>query len=419
MIVADERWVEALTSAYTRTHPDAPALVDGTYAVTEFWKHVIRIVPGNRITTVPKDSRKDRPIAVEPGLNMMLQLGVDGFVRSRLKRWGINLDDQTKNQALAQLGSIDPSWVSPCTIDLRSASDTISLRACKLLLPDPWFRYLCDIRSPRGVLPNGKSLRYSKISSMGNGSTFAVESLIFAAITYGVSKAYGVGWDRELIAIYGDDIIVPRHLAVDTIHYLRMWGFSINREKTFIEGPIKESCGTDWFRGQLIRPVFLTRVPHYVSDLFSDRNRIFRWLEQRDVAEFLGPQLDDMYLKWIPKQFHTVVGPYSDTEFDTYWHTRLPPAPKGLDEKYRYKKLRAKLGLRNNEANDFLFRKLMAVLHPCGAIVEPFRAASSGGSVFDVPDKRSVRRGVTRGSTYFWVDSYKALNVSPPQGGRV
>lgn len=413
LILSDERWITALTESYITKYPEAPIPVVGTKAETEFWSRVLNIVSGNRITTVPKDVQKDRPIAVEPGLNMMLQLGVDGFVRKRLKRWGVDLDSQIKNQELAQLGSIDGSGLSPCTIDLSSASDTISLRAVKLLVPEPWFDYLCQIRSPKGVLPDKQVLRYSKISSMGNGATFAIESLIFASLCYGVSKAYGDGWQRELTAIYGDDIIVPRYLVHDVLYYLRMWGFSINREKTFVEGPIKESCGADWFRGRLVRPVFLKEKPHHVSDLLSDRNRIFRWLHQRDLGNFCS-ELDAMYRRWIPERFHNLLGPISDEEFDTYWHVDIPTSQKWEDGVYRYRKLTCNLGTKNWDALDFGFRKLMTAIHPRGEPTHGYpNVKVNRGSVFDVLDERKVRRSVSGGTAYNWAESYKSLYTCP------
>lgn len=286
-----------------------------------FWDSLLRVQPYNRVTTVPKDYRTDRPIAVEPTLGIMLQLGVDGFVRKRLKRWRIDLDDQSRNQALAKLGSVGLSKLKPATIDLSNASDTVSLRLCKMFLDTDWFNYLCDLRSPKGKLPDGRILRYAKISSMGNGYTFAIESLVFAAVCYAVSKRYFGFYHRELISVYGDDIIVPEVIANEVCVRLEQCGLHINRRKSFLTGNVKESCGADWIDGNNVRPIHLKAKPENVCDLFAHRNLLSRWAHLH-----LGISLeatDALYRKWIPEHL-MMTGPFSDEEFSSYWHSSTP-----------------------------------------------------------------------------------------------
>ena len=137
---------------------------------------LIDIAPGNRITTVPKNAKTDRVIAIEPVLNMFLQKGIGGVIRSELRRVGINLNDQAPNQRLAKEGSITGQWA---TIDLSAASDSIAYELVRCLLPSDWFAALELCRSSVGILPSGEKIFYQKFSSMGNGYTFELESLIF------------------------------------------------------------------------------------------------------------------------------------------------------------------------------------------------------------------------------------------------
>ena len=88
----DQRWRGALEEDYRRVMEIAPWV---PLDMALFWRNVFVLYPGNRITTVPKNGLTDRSIAIEPTMNLYLQLGVDGFIRKRLKRWGIDLDDQT------------------------------------------------------------------------------------------------------------------------------------------------------------------------------------------------------------------------------------------------------------------------------------------------------------------------------------
>lgn len=259
LIEDDARWLGALQDAYRREYN-----IPMHYIIDEkhFWNSVIDIIDTNRITFVPKNSQTDRSIAIEPSLNLCLQLGVDGYIRRRLKRWGIDLDDQSKNQRLAQQGS--RLWSCPetlCTLDLAAASDTVTTRICKELLPSQWYCYLMEIRSPQGEV-DGETISYEKISSMGNGFTFALESAIFAAICYAVSMVDQGFYDRDNIAVYGDDIIVPAGMCNLTVEMLKICGFTTNPEKSFVKGPFRESCGADFYMGHPVRPVFLTESPH-------------------------------------------------------------------------------------------------------------------------------------------------------------
>jgi len=418
LLVSDERWYEAVKSDI-RTQEGWPSYFHISKAYMA--KRCFNIVKGNKITTVPKDARKERPIAIEPTMNMMLQLGVDGYIRKKLKPWGIDLDDQTKNQKLAYAGSIRMDYCSPATIDLAMASDTISLGVVKLLLPEPWFRYLCEIRSPMGTLPDGSKIRYSKLSSMGNGSTFAIESLIFGALMFGVTKCSLGYYPKEDVSIFGDDIICPEGCAPTLVQYLKLCGFHINREKSFLQGQVKESCGTDWFRGHSLRPVHLHDVPTVVGELFSDRNRITRWLTLHGYyTSEVQTSIDSLYHKWVPERFRALVGPVSDTEFDTYWHDSCSDWRKGSTRKYTQvyvgKALYARYKQRRLQARDFDFVKLSArLISQNESFVDParlphwmnpLRKQSASGSVFSVYETNSIRRGVRQRVWYELPSSY-------------
>jgi len=356
MIMQDPRWLGALEDSYRRRF-NIPAwrILDWDL----FWSRVFDIVNHNRVCFVPKDGRTDRPIAIEPTLNLMLQLGVDGFIRKRLKRWGIDLDDQSKNQHLARSGSIanEHGFTPYSTIDLASASDSVSLRLCQILLPREWWQYLFDLRSPRGHLPNGEIVRYSKISSMGNGYTFALESLIFAALCYGVAKTSWEYFPKTKIAVYGDDIIVPEQIAQETLHWLGWFGFTVNVQKSFLFGTVKESCGTDWVQGRLVRPVHMRHYPRHLADVMTDRNRLARWLELRMGIPLEESQLVawfDKYLEAMPR------GPLSDESFSSYVHTRV----RGKYKRYLYRWPTLVQVPKRQWGDEFFFRKLM---HPLKA----------------------------------------------------
>lgn len=406
LIESDPRWLGALEESYRERFDIRPWSILNRDA---FWRNVFKVVDSNRVCFVPKDSQTDRPIAIEPCMNLMLQLGVDGFIRKRLKRFGINLDSQLKNQALSCLGSKQYTEYGDfpySTIDLASASDTVSLRICQILLPREWFQYLFELRSPKGMLPDGSVIRYRKISSMGNGYTFALESLIFAALCYGVAVPYFGYYPKGRVAVFGDDIVVPWQIAPELIHWLEWSGFAVNTSKSFIKGSVKESCGTDWCQGIPIRPVHMKAYPSSLADVLADRNRLGRWLELRmgiPFEESLLVRNLDKYLVGFP------TGPLSDENFSSWLHTRKPS--KTYWYSYRWSSL-VQVPIRQTAGN-FGFRKLMASLRSPGELTS--RSISpdwlpggvvESGDVFLVHKRNALRWKVTRSRGSLWPREY-------------
>lgn len=214
------------------------------------------VVQGNKFTTVPKNSKTDRGICIEPTLNIYVQKGIGSYIRGQLKRvFGYDLNTQRRNQHLAEK-AYDRRLA---TIDLSAASDTIAWGVVMALLPNDWFELLNTARSPYTKI-DGEWIELEKFSSMGNGYTFELESLIFAAIVQAI-----VPLDRHSdTAVYGDDIIVPVEFAASVVEALEHFGFKVNQQKSFLAGSFFESCGTDWFLSKPVRPFFLRQEHSYI-----------------------------------------------------------------------------------------------------------------------------------------------------------
>jgi hypothetical protein len=263
------------------------------------------VVQGNKVTTVPKSSKTDRPIAIEPDMNSYVQKGIGACIRRRLKRCGVDLDDQTLNQRLAREGSLDNSLA---TIDLSSASDTVSRRLVELLLPEDWFHAMNISRSHFGTLPSGEIIRYQKFSSMGNGFTFELESLIFWALAQSV-LSYLETKDHRL-GIYGDDLIVPSECASLLLNVLKVCGFTPNEKKTFVDGPFRESCGKHYFNGIDVTPFYLRKQLDEPQPMFVAVNNHRRWLARK--SEFIGKsdwKLHTQFVRMVPKWLRSYRGP--------------------------------------------------------------------------------------------------------------
>lgn len=233
----------------------------------------VKIVPGNRIITVPKNWKTERTIAIEPDMNTYVQQGLGSLIRDRLGRVGLNLNDQTRNQRLARVGSAAGTLA---TIDLSMASDTLSRSLVELLLPPEWSDALGQCRSPFGVLPSGEKIFYQKFSSMGNSYTFELETLIFYALALSVCRLMGEEVNR--VSVYGDDIVVPSAAAERLMGLLSFVGFTPNEKKSYYTGPFRESCGKHYFLGHDITPFYVKKHPKTLMDLFKVHNQIVRYL---------------------------------------------------------------------------------------------------------------------------------------------
>lgn len=234
----------------------------------------LKEVRGNTYFTVPKNALIRRSCGKEPSLNVAYQLGLGRALRKLLKRQGINLDSgQELHRSKAREASITGAFA---TIDLSSASDCVSTALVELLIPPKWKKYLDVCRSPLTCV-NGKWYHLEKYSSMGNGYTFELETLIFVAVCSAVYDYLGedVSLGDNLL-VYGDDIIVKTSMARPVLAALKYFGFTPNTKKTFVEGYFRESCGGDFFKGVPVRGFFLKESPDEPHLVFAASNGIYR-----------------------------------------------------------------------------------------------------------------------------------------------
>lgn len=223
-------------------------------------------VRGNRFATVPKTALTDRSIGIEPGINVFYQLGLGLTLRKRLRNaTGWDLDNvQDIHRRVARESSVSQAFA---TLDLSNASDTVCKNLVRILVPPQWVSQLEALRSPTTEV-GGKRVYLEKFSSMGNGFTFELETIIFAALCSVVLEQNGgKGVLGEDLCVFGDDLIVPDGMVREVTAVLNFCGFTVNEEKSF-SGPIKfrESCGGDYFNGSAVRPYFIKKDPFIDSE---------------------------------------------------------------------------------------------------------------------------------------------------------
>jgi hypothetical protein len=246
------------------------------------------IVRGSRLSFVPKTTEISRTICTEPILNMLFQKGIAEVMTRRLEETsGISLSTQPrKNQKLAQLGSLTGDFG---TVDLSSASDSMSIGVVNEFFPSHVARWLERTRSPLTVLPDGSEVELHMVSSMGNAFTFPLQTLFFTSLVYGVYKVLDIPIRRPSkrslgnFAVFGDDIIVVRQAYGLLCRILYLCGFSVNVDKSFNDGLFRESCGRDFYRGYDVRGVYIKSL-NDVCDKYSAINRLNVWSAKHRVS---------------------------------------------------------------------------------------------------------------------------------------
>lgn len=210
--------------------------------------------------------------------------------RENISRWFVGFSEQWPNQVMAQIGSEDGSLA---TIDLSEASDRIPNWLVEELLAD--YPHLNEgvqaCRSRRVRLLDGSVKEVSKFASMGSALTFPIEAMVFSAIAIEtvlrVSRlpiSYGyIRRLRDQVRVYGDDIVVPTHMAESVSHSLEAFGFKVNENKSFWTGEFRESCGKEYWKGHDVSIVKVRKqIPRSLRDVdeivstVSLRNHLYK-----------------------------------------------------------------------------------------------------------------------------------------------
>ena len=241
-----------------------------------------KVVRASKFSCVPKTRAISRGIATEPSLNMFFQRGIGRCLDEALRiKTGLNpAKQQDKAKELARLGSATGQF---STIDLRSASDSLSLRLIYMLFPSDFCILLSKFRTKYTIV-DGKEVKLFLCSSMGNGFTFSLQTAVFTAVVLAALKANGIqpifprGKSLGNFSVFGDDIIVPTKAYSSVLDLLRLIGCEPNETKSFgyPYPSFRESCGGDYFSGCNIRGVYNKTLssPRYV---YSTINLLVFW----------------------------------------------------------------------------------------------------------------------------------------------
>lgn len=231
----------------------------------------LQLVRGDRISFVPKNAGTFRTIGIQSSLQVFIQKAMERSMERKLRAVGVDLSNQNRNRDL--LGR----WEEIATIDQTSASDCGALEMYRMFLPSDWFAAVFAASSRFYTFKVDEEdrtqwHRYEKLSAMGNCTTFPLETLVFWTVARATSEV--TGGNLDLVRAYGDDVIVPKNAALLTIEVLTWLGFMPNREKTFVTGPFRETCGKDTLWGVDIRPVYVRVEPRNDTEVYGLFNRL-------------------------------------------------------------------------------------------------------------------------------------------------
>lgn len=225
------------------------------------WKltQIVSFHHGSRFSSVPKNNSNRRPINVECMANVLTQsqIGI-GISKSIKSFFGIDLN------VLQDVHRVRIADQAIATIDLSNASDSISLELVEFLLPKWLFRRICGTRASFVLGPDGSYYETKKVSSMGNGFTFELMTLILTCICRTL--------DPEA-TVFGDDIIIDSSKAQELMSLLQAVGLKVNISKSFWDGPFRESCGGNYHHSEGYIRSFDFEWPENISDCIMIANK--------------------------------------------------------------------------------------------------------------------------------------------------
>jgi hypothetical protein len=212
-----------------------------------------------KLIGVPKSFSEFRIIAPEHPLKNYWGTAVLKALRRLLEENGsmafINERDQSANQSVAQLGA----FVGMATVDLSSASDTISKALFFDLLPMRYRHVFTQLTSGSVELPDGNLKKLYSLFTSGHPLTWLVEACYFLALTRVAIRLNGYPNYRDLAFVYGDDLELPCECFQTVCELLELFGHKVNTRKSYTKGLFRESCGAWYYDGMEVTPIFWPR----------------------------------------------------------------------------------------------------------------------------------------------------------------
>lgn len=219
-----------------------------------------------KVVLVPKDSRGPRLISMEPLEVQWIQQGLARAIVREIEHSKsitsgyVNFTNQNVNRDLALKAS--NGQCDLVTLDLKDASDRVSMWLIKRLFPQEITRALFACRSDGTLLPDGRCVNFRKFAPMGSACCFPVESLVFWSLAVGalihpLKVSNLVKGEIPQVWVYGDDIVCRKADYIPVKSVFNELSLEFNENKCCLGRFFRESCGCDAFKEKDVTPVKL------------------------------------------------------------------------------------------------------------------------------------------------------------------
>lgn len=252
-------------------------------------RHQQRRLRPAELLFVPKTVTSMRSICREPAVMMYFQQALryelEESISSGFLSSFIDIRNQSENQTACAIGSVSGLLD---TIDLSSASDSVSLDLVKHIFPRHLLIRMLATRSSRVIIRTEneeRTIEVKKFAPMGSAVCFPTQCIIYTAVGIRSMLRWKLGHDwskairslkdlkaffhnsvfqkpcydtRKLqpLRVYGDDILCDSNVTQDIIHSLHLLGFQVNEDKSFRDSmAVRESCGLYAWCGEDISPL--------------------------------------------------------------------------------------------------------------------------------------------------------------------
>jgi hypothetical protein len=247
----------------------------------------------SRLLLVPKTAKSPRIIACEPTAHQWCQQLVwkwlEEWIRATFKGDFINFRRQEFSGRMVLSASRDRK---SATVDLSDASDRLSCWTVERIfrLNPALLSVLHAARTRHLVVDNpppgsDSFIKLKKFATQGTATTFPVQSMVFLIIGLAACLTdEKVDWQsvkklRKKVRTYGDDIIIPTYGYVRLCRIMELLQLKVNKDKSYVTGHYRESCGVDGYLGHDVTPcspeTFVAGGPPSRQAVMDTSNNLF------------------------------------------------------------------------------------------------------------------------------------------------
>lgn len=276
-------------------------------------KYVLTIVDGARGSSVPKNNDTDRVINIEALFPVILQRQVAFGLKRVLRSANNSLDVKNVGGVLGltyDAQEVHKRMISNrdyATVDFSNASNSVSVASVSAMFPK---HVRDDLFLMRSHYVQFEDLTYSPnmLSSMGNGFTFEVMTCLLLAIGRVLDPT---------CRVFGDDVIIKNDVVDTFISCCQAIGFQVNKDKTFVNSPLRESCGAFYHDDYGYLTSYDLKRPANIAEAIAFTNKVL--LLSQDDNNPVSPQLRVLHDSLVACYPTSMKGPITTEDDLSSW----------------------------------------------------------------------------------------------------